>query len=179
MKKNTYTTRKLLGFCIILITSICCSEVSAQNMFVRHHSGQQETFDIDNISKLSFVDGNMLLIEENGNIVTYVIDDIRYLNFIDLVTDNIEHIQSTTKSITAFPVPATNMVNLKFHNTKNTLALLRITAINGKTIYIHDVELISGQNQIQINISSFPPGMYCCVVQTENNLKTVKFIKNL
>lgn len=178
MKIITYTPKKLLVFCVILITIICYSGVNAQNMFVRNQSGQQETFVIDNISKLSFANGNILINEENGIISTFVIDDIRYVNFIDLITNNVEYNQSTTSAISAFPVPAANMVNLKFDHNINTLAQLRITAMNGKTNYIRDVELISGQNQIQINISSLPPGIYCCVLLFENNTKTVKFIKN-
>jgi hypothetical protein len=147
-------------------------------MYVRNQSGQQETFAITDIGKLSFATGNMLITEENGTISTYAIDDIRYVNFTDLVTNNLDYVEYTDNEILAYPIPAGNLINLKFQENIKSLAQISITALNGKIIYTKDIELVSGQNNIQINISNFPPGMYCCVLQFENNIKTVKFIKN-
>jgi hypothetical protein len=61
--------------------------LQAQTMYVKEKTGTQTTFELNDIRKLTFPEGNIMVNNTDGNTSVYELSDIRYLSFIDFTTN--------------------------------------------------------------------------------------------
>jgi PKD repeat protein len=78
-------------------------------------------------------------------------------------------------SISLYPNPATENVQLSFENISLSNATLQIFDMTGKTVYSTSLENVS--NQITVPVQQLNPGMYQIMVRSADQSATLKFIK--
>ncbi len=71
-----------------------------------------------------------------------------------------------------YPNPTSNLLNINYIHTENTLADLTIFDVLGKNIYQEKI-----QENIQLNIANLSNGIYFCKVQIGGQFEVQKFIK--
>lgn len=116
------------------------------------------------------------------------IDGINYyrLKAVDL-DDSFEYSQIKTvsltsshiKSMSSFPNPAIDKVNLNFNSAVGDLYFLQIVDANGIVVYNANVYGFEGPNQVEFNISTYQKGIYFVRLFNENKseLKGIRFLK--
>jgi hypothetical protein len=75
------------------------------------------------------------------------------------------------------PNPVSQHLNINFESSKSLSARINVYDLLGRTIYHNDVEINTGQNQFDINASSFENGTYILEIATEQGSKIEKFMK--
>jgi hypothetical protein len=63
-------------------------------------------------------------------------------------------------SVTIYPNPVTNILNLQVNNLRSLIAHVKITDITGRINYTSWIRLRSGQQTYQVDVSKFAPGTY-------------------
>lgn len=81
-------------------------------------------------------------------------------------------------SITAYPNPASNVVNIGFNATSTASALVEIYSLNGSLVASSSMKANAGDNQMPVNVASYTNGYYFARITIGNNTKTVKFLVN-
>ncbi len=77
-------------------------------------------------------------------------------------------IVNTVEDMTLYPNPASNIVNVKAIANKQSRAMIQITDLTGRTLYIKNVTLQQGDNHIQINTGHLSSGNYILQLNTES-----------
>lgn len=75
---------KQLILSVLLLLGIGLSGLQAQTMYVLKTSGEQTSYTLNNIQKLTFSDGDITVSEIGGTSTIYAIAGLRYLSFADL-----------------------------------------------------------------------------------------------
>ncbi|MDI6832296.1 MAG: agmatine deiminase family protein [Bacteroidales bacterium] len=90
--------------------------------------------------------------------------------------DNI-NFNSIKPTISCFPNPAYDKLNIAIHYFENENVLISIKDINGKVYKNIEIKNADDWEIIKINISDLPSGIYIIHVVGQNNTATGKFIK--
>lgn len=145
----------------------------AQTMFVRPLVGNQTSYPVPNIQKLTFVNGNIIVNNESGPNGTFPLADNRYINFTDLTLDTISS-SATENKIFVYPNPSSQWLNINSSNYPHHMpSLVEIISIDGKLL----IQQISTTLEAQIDISTLPQGIYLCKITCNNQKQAIKFIK--
>jgi hypothetical protein len=94
-------------------------------------------------------------------------------------TSVITGIQSSilnSNSISVYPNPANQVLNVKFNNIKAGMADIQIMDITGRMITETQREVSSG-NIISLNIEGLSTGIYFVKVIANNSSQVIKFVK--
>ena len=73
-----------------------------------------------------------------------------------------------------FPNPSSNFVNLEFNSPTDAQIELVLINLQGKEIQRSSRSLVNGDNQLRVDVSSLPEGVYLLRVQSGNTLSTTK-----
>lgn len=76
-------------------------------------------------------------------------------------------------TFTAYPNPATDVININWSNLSDDKATINITDISGKKVFSSEVKMDANA---AINISNIRPGFYFLNVQTESSSNTQKLL---
>jgi hypothetical protein len=165
-----------LKFCIIVFILLAsANSLFSQNMYVRLTSGPQSIYAINNIEKITFSSGEML-VQTPGATSNYQISLIRYVNFVDLV-DIQEHHPGTATKISVYPNPAKHILHVNFPVTLSSNIIAEIFTPDGKMICNHNLKQMDSED-LQINISTLADGIYLLRVYNNHISETIRFIKN-
>ena len=159
---------------IMLLFSVFC--VDAQSLYVRYNSGAQTEYSIENISKLSFESGNLLITDISGSSDTFVIEELRYINFTDLTTI-ISQGTEDNNNLKIYPLPATDKINFEYISSHPEIVSVSIVTLDGKLIYNTDFHVANGINCLKIDISKILYGMYICRLTSPKETLSSKIIK--
>jgi hypothetical protein len=146
--------------------------LTAQNMYVRSYSGNQDTYTISSVEKITFNNGSMY-IATNTETNFYNCDDIRFVAFQNYNVGIVAFDDQNRVSI--FPNPVTDILNIRTNNTQVQSCSIEIYSIDGRLIHSETVELSSSNHAIQV--SNFANGVYLCKINNGSKISTTKFIK--
>ncbi len=79
--------------------------------------------------------------------------------------------------ITAYPNPAEEFVNLNWEASEDEISKIKLTDLNGKVLFVEHVFAVKGQNQLQLDFSSYSTGMYLIVYESNNTFWIEKIQK--
>ncbi len=108
------------------------------------------------------------------NIVGYGLPNFK----IALQTVNINTVSDDESSVLVFPNPVRNTVNIQYFAKDFQLIKLSVNNILGKVVLQNEFEVNAGKNIAQLDFSSYPAGVYFCILQSENKQYAFRFIKN-
>ena len=76
-----------------------------------------------------------------------------------------------------YPNPAHNLLNIAISNVKNEIVKIELSDILGNKVYANTEKSAIGYKS-SVNMSSMPSGIYLLKVQYQNEVKTIKVVKN-
>ena len=158
MKKNIF----ILLFALAFLSS------KAQTMYIKPKIGTQSSYQVTNIKKLTFSDGNLLVTNTTGSNSTFVLSENRYINFTDLTLGTISN-QVVINSFYVYPNPTFSVLNVANDDSSQIISHLEIISLEGRVL----IE----QNSSQVEVASLPIGMYFCKIISNNKTQTIKFLK--
>lgn len=71
----------------ILMLGLGLSSLQAQTMYVKQSGGTQTTYALDDILKMTFSSGNMVITKTDNSSETFTVAGLDYLSFSDYTTD--------------------------------------------------------------------------------------------
>jgi hypothetical protein len=148
----------------------------AQMMYVKEKSGTKTIFAINDIRKLVFPGGNMSVINFDGNSEMFDLKDIRYINFTDLSTGIYPSEIENPEFLILFPNPVNDILTIYYHSLGAQIQF-EVMTLEGKIVLRKIISIQSGINQVKINVSSLPEGMYLCRFIDRKAVLTNKFLK--
>lgn len=164
---------KRLILSVVFLLGIGLTGLQAQTMYVMETGGEQTSYTLNNIQKLTFSGGNIIVREMSGTSTTYSLAELRYLKF-DNITSVQESESISLESITAYPNPVKDVMNIDFSKMKDVNGTISILSLEGKLL---QSKQITETRIISLDVSSLPVGMYICRYSNEKEIKTVKIIK--
>ena len=93
----------------------------------------------------------------------------------NLVTTNVEELNTLTEQFTVFPNPATDFINLQFANSQRNV-LLKMIDINGRILFQKSVDFIQEKYPYQVNLPKVAPGYYFIQATSEEGMGIKSFI---
>jgi len=80
--------------------------------------------------------------------------------------------------MTVFPNPVKDVINLNINaQEQHSNAILMIANVTGKVVEQQQVDLLSGANALNINVSDMPTGVYMVSIESETHQSVTKFVK--
>ena len=86
--------------------------------------------------------------------------------------------QPTITAATLYPTNVQDEVNLMLTFVENTDFEVQVLSINGYAIYRQKYTAFTGDNALSLSMSNIPPGIYLAQIRTDNEIKSLKFVKN-
>jgi len=163
-------TTKLL---FILFFLLALSSLQAQTMYVRPVTGEQVSYPITTIKKLTFSSGNLVVTPISGSVATHSLLGNRYINFTDLTLNSPIHQQALT-AFYVYPNPVKEVLHLSIAELGQRIDAVAIISLDGR--------MVLQQKQIntnfpQVDVAALPQGMYLCKITSGSKTQTLKFIK--
>lgn len=84
---------------------------------------------------------------------------------------------SPVLSISIFPNPAVNVLQVQIPSKQNTAGTIIITDANGKTVYLQQVQLKEGNNARAVPVTGLPDGIYLFTTVINGEKQTKAFVK--
>lgn len=164
---------------IVLLLCLGLAEPQAQNLLlIKEKNGSQTSLTLNEIRKLTFNTGNILVNKTDGYTEMYDLHDIRYLYYADITNSSNNLGVQENKSLVLFPNPANDKITILFKSDYNESILVDFVDIQGKTVYREIVHPMNGTNQLNINVSIFTKGLYICRLNNRRTIGTSIFLKN-
>ena len=83
---------------------------------------------------------------------------------------------SSLNNISLYPNPATNSTNVNLYSLENKNITLRLKNIMGKIVSEVNINLLSGNNNIKLNLSNLKNGIYFINSESMNDTNSIKLI---
>lgn len=82
------------------------------------------------------------------------------------------------KGFYAWPNPVSDVLNVTLNQSKSEKLMLRVVDYNGRTLRSNQINTVRGLNQVSLNFSGLPSGMYIIQITGGETTLTQKIIKN-
>ena len=146
----------------------------AQNMYVREINNIQTPYSINNISKMTFSSGNIVIDQITGTDVQYNLDSVRYIAF-QVYNVGVQEYSTNEERILVYPNPVRNVLNIDLKNVLHKIGTIQIFSMNGSLM---QTNTISSNSRIQqVEVSSLAQGVYLCKITCGLKTETIKFVK--
>lgn len=152
---------------ILLLLGLGLTEIQAQSIIVREASSAISPYELTNIQKMTFSEGNINIHKKDNITISYSLDGL-HISFDNLLT-NIEDTKGIRNKLVfrAYPNPCNNIINISDFMSNGTYF-----------IYNMDGRLIQSEKATSaINVGELSNGAYFLTIAGENNTQTIKFIK--
>ncbi len=83
---------------------------------------------------------------------------------------------SSLNNISLYPNPATNSTNVNLYSLESKNTTLRLKNIMGKIVSEVNINLLSGNNNIKLNLSNLKNGIYFINSESMNDTNSIKLI---
>ena len=159
-----------------LMLCLCLSGVSAQTLYVLKFNGIQTSYSIGEINKLYFSSGYLYIDQMYAPTDEFPLAEVRYLNFEDY-TGTTSPEMDNPRQLLLYPNPVKGSFTIQYHAAGNEVVSIKILSTDGRMIYQQSLHVTEGWHTMQADGSSWPQGMYVCLLETKASLVTKKFIK--
>jgi hypothetical protein len=163
-------------FAGLILVATFPGQLRSQNLYVLENSGQQTSYAISDIGKLSFSSGTMIVEMMEGTSESYMLDDIRYLNFIDLVGISEKPVENVTQ-VNLFPNPAGRTLHVEYFLPDEGRISIDIISMDGRQVHSETWAKASGEHSWQTDVSSFAPGIFFFRLYSDKVFIVKKIIK--
>ncbi len=168
MKYNLF---KLFFFSLF---GLSLTGLKAQNAYILGVDKTQKSISLNDIKKMTFSSGNLILNNSRGEDENFALDKIRYLNFTDF-TLGLTPSNQLVNQLIVYPNPARDVLNILIPNQSQLVSHIEIISIDGRVLQQN--KLYKNNQLLQISLSTFPQGIYFCRLSDNLTAQIVKFIK--
>ncbi len=166
----------------LFLLSLLCSTAIAQNEtmhLVVQSQGAETYYSLSEVSKLDFTsstDALVLHVGDQEKVLMYgTLDE---LSFREMIPTGVpESAGEFAPSFTVAPVPFSDELMLRFELERQSYINMKLVGINGVTVLSRRVNGHSGVNEMQISTAHLTSGIYICILENGNDIKTQKIIK--
>jgi hypothetical protein len=148
--------------------------LQAQTMYVKESNGTPTAYSLNNIQKMSFSSGNLIVAKTDNNSNVYALSDLMNLKFPGIITALNVHLPVQNQNLSVYPNPVGDILNINLAEMSEAEGTLSILNFEGKTMVTQQV---SNENVLSLNISRLPTGIYLCRYSNASEIRTVKIIK--
>jgi len=173
LNKKNYMQHKKFTLSVVLLFGLGLTGLHAQTLYVKENSGTQTAYPLNNIKKMSFPSGN-LIVSNTGSSGTYPLSSVRYVNFVDLST-GIPSAEKPNGTMRLYPNPVDEIYTVELATAGSKNGIIAILSLDGKVLHTQTLKLKT--NIEQVNVSNLPQGFYLCRVNTGKTIETTKFFK--
>lgn len=178
-KKQKNPQHKKVFLSVLLLFSIGLTGLYAQNkLYVKEKAGTQTSFTINNVRKLTFASGNMMVNKTDKSTSAYALSNTRYLSFRDFTTDVPQISLQESSNLILFPNPVTDQLQISYETMSEGTVQVAIFDVQGKVLLQQNLSSQTGSNHATIPILQLTKGLYMFRLQNGNKLETLKFLKN-
>lgn len=168
MKKMILTASTIL---LLLQTSI-----HAQEMYVREQSEDQNNYILNEVRKVHFISGSLVVKKNNATEEQYLLNDVRYVSFNNYMTGINPLINSEENKLIVYPNPVKNKLIIDLSRMDKTQGIIKILSVKGQLI--KKIKVSEFQKSVSIDFSEIPLGTYLChYVYGGQQVKAIKIIK--
>lgn len=160
----------LIGF------SLFPRPLNAQYLYVLENNGQQSNYVINDIGKLHFTSGVLIVEMLEGTSDNYPLADIRYLNFTDQVGISEKPVENVTE-VNLYPNPVGRTLHLAYSLPDEGMVSIEIISMDGRQVYSETWAKGAGVHSWRTDVSSFAPGIYFFRICSDNIFISKKIIK--
>lgn len=143
-------------------------------MTVKEKSATQNIYNLSSVRKLTFSSGNVTVLKTDKSTKAYALSGLKYLTFGDMKTALEEQVHVEKQEFVSYPNPVSDVLTLDLTSLKNKQGTLRILALDGSELLTYQT---TGENIETLQVSNLPQGIYLCQFANENEIKTLKIIK--
>jgi hypothetical protein len=169
---------KNLQIFLVLFSCFVMMISQAQMLYIKKKNNLQASIHFQDIRKLTFNSGNLMVNEIGNYNSSYSLSEIRYLNFTDLTSEQIPNVNKQKNNFVICPNPAQDFLNIEYKSTAQTKVLMKIVSLNGGIVVSQPFYLNNNSNNAKINISGLKRGIYVFQLIDDTGLTVFKFMKN-
>jgi hypothetical protein len=169
---ETMRNRRFIIASLLLLTGMVTTLEAQNQLFVREKNGSQSSFQLTDLEKITFRDGSMEVALTDASIQTCTLGNLRYFSFTNYVNGTEEQGPAGQMTVSLYPVPASDVLNIGVHGNPEGALTGHITDILGRTLSSFDLS-----EQTRINISGLEPGTYILQVNGPAASIKAKFIR--
>lgn len=159
-----------------MIFSLC---LEAQSIYFNFSNGTNASYNLLDVSKITFSSDVMNLQLHDGTIYTWNVSTIEHYEY-DVNPVNIEPLLNEVNSwdLQLFPNPTSDEIKLKYNLPKDDVIIISIYDLTGKVLLEKIPEKkYRGENQDILHLSQLAPGTYICRIIGEFNSISKQIIK--
>lgn len=152
--------------------------VKAQTLFVLDGNNVQNEFALEDVSKLTFPAGSLLITSADGNTASFNLEALSYLSFTDFATQSVPIENPDLGALKIYPNPAGNVLNILFDVQETGNCIFSVYDLYGRVLIKRETSSQMENNRIAINVEELPEGIYFLRMQQKQSIITTKFLKN-
>jgi hypothetical protein len=141
---------------------------------VKDNAGHNSSYYTNDIRKLTFSGGNMVIEKTDGSSSSYSISSIRKLDFSGASTDILipqQRLQNE-EATKIYPNPVIDLLYIKSSLAEECEVIVEVLDLQGKVLLIEKISDMNG-----INVSDLQKGIYICRVHICDKIENIKFLK--
>ncbi|MDD4729738.1 MAG: T9SS type A sorting domain-containing protein [Bacteroidales bacterium] len=170
---------KKLVLSAVFLLCIGLSGLQAQKaLYLKEKSGAQTSFTLNDLRKLTFPAGSMMVNKTDGSTSTYVLSDIRSLNFSDLINHVSLIYKKECNNLTLYPNPVIDQLHIIYETFKEGSVQVEIIDFQARILYQQTILCQVGTNQATIPVTQLQRGLYLFSLKNGNNVEIIKFLKD-
>jgi hypothetical protein len=164
---------KLIALLCLLSVSF---ELNAQetHLFVKQKNETLTSYELPNIAKLTFSNGNMIVERKDGNSSSYSLANIRNLLFD--IPNSIVNVRNNN-DLSIYPNPANDYIIIDQSLNSGIISKVEILDIEGKVVLSKQILTGSANDMSRLDISTLKSGVYVCRVIVNEAVISKKFVK--
>ena len=174
-KKRRHPIR--IGLALLLGLSVCTVGHASKSLVVYSLDGTTQKYNLSDTRKLTFVPGapcNMIVTKRDNSTTSFPLTSFSKLKFEENITTQVSTDLSSI-SLSFYPNPVLN--ELKLHGVATDGKYVNVSIVTLAGNVVSNLNLLSN-DELSINVSALPAGVYFCHLRTGTNVMVGKFIKN-
>lgn len=171
--------QKRLIMAILILTGIGLTGLHAQKTLnIKQRDGKEAAFPLNGVQKLTFPKDEMIVTNTDGSSHLFTLSHILLMRFSETITAISPQPSGSNGSMLIYPNPVTYQLTVIGKSTKNGKILVDIINIKGEVVHSEIIDKASATDQLILNLSTLPKGLYICRLRNGLTSETGRFIKN-
>ncbi len=144
------------------------SSAKSNNLYVYLTNGTKQSFSVETVQKLTFTDNALVINQTSGNPVNVSYANLRFFSLKEFSNSGVD--TQTITPVNAFPSVAVDKVTL---TSETNICSVGIYDLQGRKL----LELAPNVQQTDIEVSTYPAGIYLLHISNEAGVTVKKIIK--
>jgi len=90
---------------------------------------------------------------------------------------SVNETRKSSNGFTVYPNPVVNMATLKLNSVNGGAGMVQVISLTGRTVKNEVIQLSAGENNISMDMSTLPKGVYMVQLRSKDGINTTKIVK--